>query len=170
VNEFERLQEALASAGLPVEVEAGAPAVTGGPEFLTVRKSPDYLIDVEWRRRGGFGVSSSRRGDPPTVFDGHDEIYRTASAAAVRIVELWATEGRTDASKKLMLAELRLLRGMTQQSLAELLDVDVSVVTKRESVDPSTMRVDTLKHLAAALGGELEVAVRIGDSRRLLQV
>jgi len=170
MNEFTKFQLALTKAGIPFEVDSGSTLLDNAPEFLIIRKAPDYLIDVEWRPRGGFGVSSSRRNDPLSGFDEPDEMYRHASSAALRIVELWTTEGRTDASKKLAIAELRLLQGMTQKSLAEFLNVDVSVVTKRESAEPSTMRVDTLKNLAKALGGELEVAVLIGNTRRLLQV
>jgi hypothetical protein len=170
MNEFKKLQDALKGAGIPFEIDQGVPAVDSAPEFLIIRKSSGYLIDVEWRARGGFGISSSRRNDPPSGFDEPDEMYRNAASAALRITELWATEGRTDASKKLAVAELRLLRGMTQKSLAEILDVDVSVITKRESVEPSSMRVDTLKNLVEALGGELEVAVRVGNTRRLLQI
>lgn len=170
MNEFSKLQDALTQADIPFEVDRGAPAVEGAPEFLVIRKAPDYLIEVEWRARGGFGISSSRRGDPPAGFDAPDEMYRGATAAALRIAELWTAEGRTDASKKLAVAELRLLRGMTQKSLAEILNVDVSVVTKREASEPSSMRVDTLKNLVEAMGGELELAVRIGNTRRLLQI
>lgn len=168
MNEFTKLQSALKEAGIPFELEVGSPALEAGPDYLVVRKAPDYLIDVEWRARGGFGISASRRSDPPSGFDQPDEMYRNAAAAALRIVELWVAEGRTDASRKLAIAELRLLSGMTQKSLAEALGVDVSVVTKRESAEPSSMRLDTLKNLAEALGGELEVAVRIGDQRRFL--
>lgn len=168
MNEFKKLQSALEEAGIPFELETGTPVSDAGPDYLVVRKAPDYLIDVEWRARGGFGISSSRVNDPPSGFDQPDEMYRNSTAAALRIAELWTTEGRTDASKKLAIAELRLLSGMTQKALAEALGVDVSVVTKRESADPSTMRLDTLKNLAQALGGELEVSVRIGDQRRSL--
>jgi hypothetical protein len=168
MRDFDQLTLALRDAGIDYTLEPAAPATIEDPaEFLVIVRGR-YVIDVVWRRRIGFGISAYRDGES-AGFDGPDEIYRHPAEAALRITELATTESRTDRERSLSLAELRLIRNMTQRSLAALLGIDVSVVTKRESGASGSMRLGTLNDVVQALGGELEIAARFGQERRVLQ-
>jgi DNA-binding Xre family transcriptional regulator len=170
MNEFLKLQNELRILNISFSVDDGKAAVPDAVEILTAWKNKRYSVEVFWKPRGGFGISAFRRGDLPSGFDGPDEMYKSAREASSRIAQLLETESSTDSEKALTVAELRLVRNMTQKSLAEALGVDVSVVTKRELAAASSMRLDTLANLAAALGGQLEVAVKFDGARRFLRL
>lgn len=68
----------------------------------------------------------------------------------------------------ILLAELRKLEGLTQVELAEKLGVRQSAVSQLEQQDD--MQISTLQRLVAALGGVLEITVRLpGGEYRLGQ-
>ena len=59
------------------------------------------------------------------------------------------------------LQELRLARGLSQQTLAELLDVKQPAVAKMEK--RTDMYISTLRNHIRAMGGELEIVARFPD-------
>jgi len=74
--------------------------------------------------------------------------------------------GRAKAKAKAMLAEmplqeLRQARGLSQQQLANLLDVQQPAIAKLER--RTDMYLSTLRQHIEALGGELEVVARFPD-------
>ena len=76
-------------------------------------------------------------------------------------------EARQDKAS-LLLAELRKLEGLTQVELAAKLGVRQSAVSQLEQQDD--MQISTLQRLVAALGGVLEITVRLpGGEYRLGQ-
>ena len=63
------------------------------------------------------------------------------------------------------LAELRSLYGLRQEDVAKRLKVSQSRVSRIEHGDVEQSQVATLRAYAKALGGDLEIAVRVGDDR-----
>lgn len=66
-------------------------------------------------------------------------------------------EARRKASLGLKIARLRNARGMSQTELAAQLETTQSVISRYESADYTSYRLDTLKRLADALGADLIV-------------
>jgi transcriptional regulator with XRE-family HTH domain len=80
-----------------------------------------------------------------------------------------SARARTDAMiVQLALAELRRNFGVTQQQLAELLDIQQAAVSRIERRDD--VLLSSLAAYVHALGGELEVAARFGDRHLRLSV
>ena len=69
-------------------------------------------------------------------------------------------EARRRASLGLKIAKLRTAQGISQAELAERLHTTQSVISRYESADYTSYRMDTLQRLAAALGGELVVDIK----------
>ncbi|MDP2288150.1 MAG: XRE family transcriptional regulator [Actinomycetota bacterium] len=61
------------------------------------------------------------------------------------------------------LADVRKAKHLTQEQLAERIDIDQSRVSRIENGDLSRTEVGTLVAYAQAVGGTLELVVRIGD-------
>ncbi|MHB0928519.1 MAG: helix-turn-helix domain-containing protein [Candidatus Nanopelagicales bacterium] len=61
------------------------------------------------------------------------------------------------------LAEVRRATGITQMQLASAIGVDQSRISRIERGDLSRIEVGSLASYARALGGDLELIVRIGD-------
>jgi len=59
------------------------------------------------------------------------------------------------------LQEIRKNRQLTQQDLAELLDVNQAALSKMENQDD--MRVSTLRRLLAAMGGNLKIVAQFPE-------
>lgn len=80
-----------------------------------------------------------------------------------------SARARTDAMiVQLTLAELRRKLGVTQQQLAEALDIQQAAVSRIERRDD--LLLSSLAAYVQALGGELEVAARFGDRQLRLSV
>jgi predicted XRE-type DNA-binding protein len=60
------------------------------------------------------------------------------------------------------LAQLRKSVGMTQAEIAAILGVTQSRISDIERGRSSTIELDTLRAYAAALGGEVDITVRVG--------
>lgn len=65
------------------------------------------------------------------------------------------------------LQELRLARGLSQQTLAEVLDVQQPAVAKMEK--RTDMYISTLRNHIRAMGGELEIVARFPDGEVRIQ-
>ncbi|MDA8373762.1 MAG: XRE family transcriptional regulator [Actinomycetota bacterium] len=67
------------------------------------------------------------------------------------------------------LRELRREMHLTQVQLARKLEVSQNRVSDIERGDLDRAQVDTLRRYVEAVGGELEISVKIGDERFVLQ-
>jgi len=67
------------------------------------------------------------------------------------------------ASLGLRIATLRASRGMTQAELAARVNTTQSVISRYESADYVNYRLETLRRLAHALGGELRVDIDMSE-------
>ncbi|HEX5008599.1 MAG TPA: helix-turn-helix domain-containing protein [Hyphomonadaceae bacterium] len=77
-----------------------------------------------------------------------------------RLAELEA-EKRALAEEASTLEQLRIALGVSQEQLAELLDVQQPAISKLER--RNDMRVSTLRDLIEALGGELKLVAKFRD-------
>jgi transcriptional regulator with XRE-family HTH domain len=64
---------------------------------------------------------------------------------------------------EMLLSEIRRLAGLTQEQLAESLDIKQPTLSKLESQDD--MQISTLRRIVEALGGELEIVARLPGGR-----
>lgn len=100
-----------------------------------------------------------------------DEEWKRAEGAHARFKTLLETKPRAKARYDAVLAEissrqatlrrLREARALTQSTIAELLDMDQSEVSRLER--RSDMLLSTLKRFVEATGGEMHVIVRYPD-------
>ena len=63
------------------------------------------------------------------------------------------------------LAEVRAAAGLSQQELAEQLQVSQSRISRIEHGDLDRTELATLRKFARAIGGELELTLKLGDER-----
>lgn len=63
------------------------------------------------------------------------------------------------------LAEVRAASGLSQQELARQLQVSQSRISRIEHGDLDRTELATLRKFARAIGGELEVTLKLGDKR-----
>ena len=64
------------------------------------------------------------------------------------------------------LVSLREARGLSQRQLAEQLGVTQSAIAQLESAEPRNLELLTLVRAATALGGRVDVSIRMRSSRR----
>jgi len=100
--------------------------------------------------------------------DEHGVDYREDLNRRLRDPEFAAEyhEARKRASLGLKIAKLRSAQGLSQSELAVRLNTTQSVISRYESADYSSYRLDTLKRLAEALGGELVVDIEPRETSR----
>ena len=122
-------------------------------------------VAIEWRQGMDIGITSL----PSDRFgDGVDEVYKTPEEALARVQELFTTHSRTVCPREATLAQLRSRQRISQEDLAQLLNVSQPNVSKTER--RADMSVSTLRALIEAIGGQLEVNARFGaDVVRLSQ-
>jgi ribosome-binding protein aMBF1 (putative translation factor) len=70
---------------------------------------------------------------------------------------------REKASLGLKIAKLRASRGLSQTELAAKINTTQSVISRYESADYVNYRLETLRRLATALGGELKVDIEVSE-------
>lgn len=93
---------------------------------------------------------------------------RRESVAAGRLNEQRVQEKRTEMLAQVRahrLAELRGAAGLNQQELAGRLGISQSRVSRIEHGDLERTELATLRAFVQALGGDLEVTVKLGDER-----
>ncbi len=69
------------------------------------------------------------------------------------------------ASRKALLEDLRKEKGLTQVNLAEILGVDQSRISRIEGGALDSLELRTIQDYAEALGGQVEIAIKIGKER-----
>jgi transcriptional regulator with XRE-family HTH domain len=62
---------------------------------------------------------------------------------------------------EMALQELRQMRGLTQQQLADILNLNQAALSKMEN--QADMRVSTLRRILSAMGGEMKIIARFPD-------
>jgi hypothetical protein len=85
MNRIEQIRIVLIARFPDLSVDLDPPALGTGCWHLDIRRGGDYLMSVEWRPSGGFGLSTPK---PDDYGSGADEVYENASTALDRIVQL----------------------------------------------------------------------------------
>jgi DNA-binding XRE family transcriptional regulator len=119
---------------------------------------------IGYRPDVGFGIfiSDSKYGQRP------DEIYRSASKAAQRFVQLKESYEHAGLTTYLTLAEIRQLMDLTQEKVAEALAIKQPSVQRIEN--RGNVEVMTLARHVRALGGRLEMSVVFDDMEARLEL
>lgn len=93
---------------------------------------------------------------------------RTKAAREGRLNEERVQEHKTrmlGEMRAFKLGEVRKAYDLKQEDIAKRLKVSQSRVSRIERGDIDTAQVSTLRAYAQALGGDLEISVRVGDER-----
>lgn len=162
MNQIERLRSSLVKRFPDLTIEIDAPANERGSWFLDVRRDRGIPpVVVEWRSDRGFGVSTPD-GDDYGV--GPDEVYTNARAAHDRVVAIVLSGGRAEPPLAVRLAELRQLRGLSQEELAEHAGMGQANLSRIESRDD--VLISTLARILAAMGASLSIHAHFPKGKR----
>lgn len=161
MNQIERLKADLARRFPEVAAEIDAPTDPRGPWFLDVRRPGNVPpVVVEWRPDRGFGVSAPDEGEADYGM-GPDEVYTNAKATFERVVALILSGGPTEPPRAVRLAELRKLRGLSQEELAERAGMGQANLARIESRED--VLVSTLVRILSAMGASLSIHARFPE-------
>lgn len=160
MNQIEAIKRAVERSLIGATASIDKPIKPGGAWMLDAafRKR---VVNVEWRRHRGFGISSGR---PRGFGEGPDEVLKGARAAVKRVVELLAGSAETAAPEEVTLKELRARRRLSQSDFARRLHVSQAAVSELEN-NLSRSKVSTLLRVMRALGAKLEVHAVVSESR-----
>jgi DNA-binding XRE family transcriptional regulator len=163
VDSLDAFLRALSEVAPSARAQIDAPIDPKGETLLDLSDGT-FSTEVSYRPDVGFGifVSDSKYGQRP------DEIYRSASKAAQRIVQLKESYEHAGLTTYLTLAEIRQLMDLTQEKVAEALAIkqpSVQRIEKRGNIE-----VLTLARHVRALGGRLEMSVVFDDMEARLEL
>ncbi len=109
-----------------------------------------------WALRGGAMKAKSWKAVRQAAVDaGHFEEAEIGAIKEQLLAEVRAYK----------LAEVRAAAGLSQQELAEQLQVSQSRISRIEHGDLDRTELATLRKFARAIGGELELTLKLGDER-----
>jgi hypothetical protein len=164
MNLMEKLHRAVIdSLSHDARVSLSRPKNSDGLWILRIIKPSGYSVEVEWRPFvRGFGIVAGFELEFGT---GVHEILGSIQGAVRRIADLYGSESATDPAGPMTLKELRILRGTTQNQLASLLAVTNGLIAQRESGAVGTMQVDTVRQIVEALGGTLDLVVKLPEEQ-----
>lgn len=165
MNEITRLKERIAEA-LPkarLALEAPHPPRPTAAWWLQVEQD-GHEVAIEWKPGRGFGLTSPAEG----FGEGADEAYDDVDATAQRVVDLVKKREPTRPPEKIALARLRESRQISQEALAEALNIRQPAVSKMEH--RSDFLVSTLEKAVMAMGGTLEIRARFTDEIVIIEL
>jgi DNA-binding XRE family transcriptional regulator len=163
VDSLEAFLSALREVAPSIIAHIDAPANPKGETFIDLRDG-NFNTEVSYRPDVGFGIYVS----DPTFGQRPDELYRSASKAAQRILQLQESYELGGLVRHLTLAEIRQLMDLTQEKVAAALEIkqpSVQRIEKRGNVE-----VMTLARHVRALGGRLELSVVFDDMEARLEL
>jgi DNA-binding XRE family transcriptional regulator len=163
VDSLDAFLSALSEVAPGISAQVDAPSDPKGEAFIDLVDG-NFNTEVSYRPDVGFGIYVS----DPTFGQRPDEIYRSASKAAQRIVQLRESYENGGLIKHLTLAEIRQLMDLTQEKVAAALAIkqpSVQRIEKRGNVE-----VMTLARHVRALGGRLELSVVFDDMEARLEL
>jgi transcriptional regulator with XRE-family HTH domain len=162
MNQIERLRSSLVKRFPGLAIEIDAPANERGSWFLDVRRDGGVPpVVVEWRSDRGFGISTP---DGDDYGAGPDEVYTNARAAHDRVVALVLSGGRAEPPLAVRLTELRQLRGLSQEELAERAGMGQANLSRIESRED--VLISTLARILSAMGASLSIHAHFPKGKR----
>jgi DNA-binding transcriptional regulator YiaG len=158
MNKVESLRQYIRRKHPDAEMSLSPPLNAGGIWSLDVDLANTHLA-IEWSDATGFGISSKSF---ETFGETADEHIKSLKSVQKRIEELIATDGRTIPPLPVLLSRLREKQGLTQQGLAEKLEVRQATISGIER--RGDIRLSTLQRVVEAMGGILEIYGSFPDS------
>jgi DNA-binding XRE family transcriptional regulator len=150
---YQALHEQLPEADIDVD----GPSVAGWYDLLVTIDT--WTLRVEVRPDRGIGLATPR--SDHLLGEGVDEVYNDSDEAVRRISALAESRGQTIPPPVVQLQRAREASGMTQEQIARALGIQQAAVSRLEHRDNPT--VQSLARLIRAMGGQLEIAVKIGS-------
>ena len=148
-----RIQQSLPGASVGID----APSRSGADWFVDVAFRGQSFV-IEYRPKLGFGLSSTPSGG---YGQGPDEFFPDAVRLVKRLARLARRKERTEPVRPRLLQELRSVRRVTQNAIADRLGIRQPTVSKIER--RKDMNLSTLRRYVQALGGELQVTAKFND-------
>ncbi|SEH12895.1 Helix-turn-helix domain-containing protein [Sphingopyxis sp. YR583] len=137
-------------------VDVDAPAKADGEWWIDI-EIDGMQSQILWQKSSGFGVYVRETGFGARP----QEIYRKATEAGARVLQLAAQWKKDATHHALRLNELRHLLGETQGDVAKALNLDQARISKIENA--ADMKISTLLDFLAAMGGTLELRARFSS-------
>jgi DNA-binding transcriptional regulator YiaG len=162
MNDLESLRERLAGRFPHASLVIDRPKIKTGSWFLDAELQ-SHLVVVEWRADRGFGISTPSEDDFGAK---PDEVYQSGDAAYNRVVELLL--GQINTIPGAGLPKIRESCQLSQTELAQRLQINQGAVSRLER--RRDMRIQTLRRLVSAMGGELELLARFPDHTVRIQL
>lgn len=137
-----------------VELKVTSPSGRGTVWWIDA-SARGHNVVVEWSPDDGFGLSSTDGNDYNTAAS---ETFADADDAVARIVEVLASGKKVPPRREMYLQRLREHREISQEALADLMQVSQATVSKTERRED--ILLSTLKNFIEALGGHLHLVVK----------
>jgi DNA-binding transcriptional regulator YiaG len=137
-----------------VEVKITSPSGRGTVWWIDA-SARGHNVVVEWSPDDGFGLSATDGNDYNTAAS---ETFADADAAVARVVEVLRSRSRVPARQEMYLQRLRERREISQDTLADLMQVSQATVSKTERRED--MLISTLRTFIEALGGHLQLLAK----------
>lgn len=164
-NPIESLEHKLRKRFRTASVSLDHPARKHGIWFLDIERNGHRAV-IQWKEGRGFGVTCSRQS---FYGEGADEVYQELEAAFARVVCLLIERSYTSPPLSVRMAQLRRERGVSQESLAALLEIKQAAISKLEHRQDAL--VSSVREIVQSLGGELRLIATFPDGMaRVLQL
>ena len=164
---LEKAVRAALAARLDIVITVDRPVNPSGVWIMSIVVKDGYVIEIEWNRHRGFGLTAGWDLD---FGAGVDEIVGSEQATVARILALIASPVATCVNTPVDLAALRKSRGALQKDLAFKLGITKSGLAQLEKPEAfRSMQLGTLRRIVAELGGELVITAKFpaGRQRRI---
>jgi len=168
MSPIEQLSRELKSHFPQAQIDLRKADDPNGFQFLNLR-SNGFEVAVEWKHDEGFGVSSfcDDTHDLAGLFETPDDWYTSKEAVFHRIVSLVLDQKSTKPSVT-TISEMRQERGVSQEALAERLNVKQATYSKMERRED--VRVSSLRRVIEAMGGRLLIQAIFPDTRDVREI
>jgi DNA-binding transcriptional regulator YiaG len=137
-----------------VEVKVSAPSGRGTVWWIDASLKGHDVV-VEWSADDGFGLSSTDNNELNTAAS---EAFADADEALQRVLDVLTSRKKVPSRREMHLQRLREHREVSQEELAEILQVSQATVSKTERRDD--LLLSTLKNFVEALGGRLQLVAK----------
>lgn len=138
-------------------ISLDVPSAPDGVWYLDVEVE-NHAVAIQWKDGAGFGIECS----PSIAYgDGADETYHDLEAAYSRVVSLLLSKTYTAPPAAVRMRELRKERGISQEVLAESLNVRQSAISKLER--RNDVLVSSIREIVRSMGGELRITAKFPD-------
>lgn len=137
-----------------VEVKVTSPSGRGTVWWIDASVR-GHTVVIEWSAEQGFGLAATDGNEFNTA---PSEFYTDGDEAAARVVDLLLASKKVAARREMHLQRLREHREISQEALADLLNVSQATVSKTER--RGDVMLSTLRNFVEALGGHLHLVAK----------